>query len=60
LHRSSNANELPLIGIVLNGVTTVIYGSVPAYAAPERRTHALSLFYTIGGHGGATVCRLHR
>jgi hypothetical protein len=47
LHRSSNANELPLIGVVLNGVTTVIYGSVPAYAAPERRTHALSVFYTI-------------
>jgi len=39
---------LPLIGVVLNGVTTVIYGSVPSYAAPERRTHALSVFYTIG------------
>ena len=38
---------LPLLGIVLNGVTTVIYGSVPIYAAPERRTHALSVFYTI-------------
>ena len=39
---------LPLIGVVLNGVTTVIYGSVPSYAASERRTHALSVFYTIG------------
>jgi FSR family fosmidomycin resistance protein-like MFS transporter len=38
---------LPLLGVVLNGVTTVIYGSVPEYAAPERRTHALSVFYTI-------------
>ena len=38
---------LPLLGIALNGVTTVIYGSVPIYAAPERRTHALSVFYTI-------------
>jgi MFS family permease len=38
---------LPLIGVVLNGVTTVIYGAVPTYAAPERRTHALSVFYTI-------------
>jgi predicted MFS family arabinose efflux permease len=37
---------LPLVGAVLNGVTTVIYGSVPAYAAPERRTRALSVFYT--------------
>jgi MFS transporter, FSR family, fosmidomycin resistance protein len=38
---------LPFLGIALNGVTTVIYGSVPVYSAPERRTHALSLFYTI-------------
>jgi len=38
---------LPFVGVVLNGVTTVIYGSVPTYAAPERRTHALSVFYTI-------------
>jgi MFS family permease len=38
---------LPFVGLVLNGVTTVIYGSVPNYAAPERRTHALSVFYTI-------------
>jgi MFS transporter, FSR family, fosmidomycin resistance protein len=38
---------LPLVGVVLNGVTTVIYGSVPDYAAPDRRTHALSVFYTL-------------
>lgn len=38
---------LPFLGIVLNGVTTVIYGSVPNYSAPERRAHALSVFYTI-------------
>src|SRR5262249_10682346 len=38
---------LPFVGVVLNGVTTVIYGSVPNYAAPERRTHLLSVFYTI-------------
>ena len=38
---------LPLLGVVLNGVTTVIYGSVPDYTAPERRTHALSVFYTL-------------
>ena len=38
---------LPALGIALNGVTTVIYGSVPAYVAPERRTHALSVFYTV-------------
>ncbi|HEY6992507.1 MAG TPA: MFS transporter [Xanthobacteraceae bacterium] len=38
---------LPFLGIVLNGVTTVIYGSVPTYSAPERRAHSLSVFYTI-------------
>ena len=38
---------LPFVGLVLNGVTTVIYGSVPSYAAPERGTHLLSVFYTI-------------
>src|SRR5262245_12949583 len=38
---------LPLLGIALNGVTTVIYGSVPAHVAPQRRTHALSVFYTV-------------
>ena len=37
---------LPFVGLVLNGVTTVIYGSVPNYAAPGR-THLLSVFYTI-------------
>ena len=35
-------------GIALNGVTTVFSTrSVPKYAKLERRTHALSVFYTI-------------
>jgi MFS transporter, FSR family, fosmidomycin resistance protein len=38
---------LPVLGVALNGVTTVIYGSVPSYAPPERRVHALSVFYTV-------------
>ena len=38
---------LPFLGIVLNGVTTVVYGSVPNYVAPARRTHALGVFYTL-------------
>jgi MFS transporter, FSR family, fosmidomycin resistance protein len=38
---------LPFVGVVLNGVTTVIYGAVPSYAAPGRSTHLLSVFYTI-------------
>jgi MFS family permease len=56
-HRSGNCGGLAAaaatptgrasIGLVLNGVTTVIFGSVRKYAAPERRTHVLSVFYTI-------------
>jgi MFS family permease len=38
---------LPFLGLVLNGVTTVIYGSVPEYSAPDQKTRALSVFYTI-------------
>jgi MFS family permease len=45
------------VGVVLNGVTTVIYRSVPDYAAPKRRTHALSVFYTLA-IGAAAVSPL--
>jgi FSR family fosmidomycin resistance protein-like MFS transporter len=37
---------LPLIGIALNGTSSVLYGSVPSLVAPEWRTRALSIFYT--------------
>jgi FSR family fosmidomycin resistance protein-like MFS transporter len=37
---------LPLIGIALNGTSSVLYGSVPDLAAPQWRTRALSIFYT--------------
>jgi MFS family permease len=37
---------LPLIGIALNGTSSVLYGSVPDLVAPHWRTHALSVFYT--------------
>jgi MFS transporter, FSR family, fosmidomycin resistance protein len=37
---------LPLIGIALNGTSSVLYGSVPDLVAPQRRTRALSIFYT--------------
>ena len=32
---------LPLIGIALNGTSSVLYGSVPDLVAPDRRTRAL-------------------
>ncbi|MFZ0424216.1 MAG: MFS transporter [Xanthobacteraceae bacterium] len=37
---------LPVIGIALNGTSSVLYGSVPDLVAPHWRTHALSVFYT--------------
>ena len=38
---------LPILGVILNGVTTVTYGSVPDLVTPRRRTRAFSIFYTI-------------
>jgi MFS family permease len=37
---------LPLLGIALNGTSSVLYGSVPALVAPEKRTRAFGQFYT--------------
>jgi len=37
---------LPVVGIALNGTSSVLYGSVPDLVAPERRTRAFSIFYT--------------
>jgi MFS family permease len=37
---------LPFFGIVLNGTSSAIYGSVPLLATPAQRNHAFSWFYT--------------
>src|SRR5262249_33563711 len=37
---------LPLLGIALNGTSSVLYGSVPNLVTPERRARAFSIFYT--------------
>jgi MFS transporter, FSR family, fosmidomycin resistance protein len=37
---------LPLLGIALNGTSSVLYGSVPELVEPHWRTRALSIFYT--------------
>lgn len=37
---------LPVIGMALNGTSSVLYGTVPELVAPERRARAFSLFYT--------------
>lgn len=37
---------LPIIGIALNGTSSVLYGSVPLFVTLERRSHAFGIFYT--------------
>jgi MFS transporter, FSR family, fosmidomycin resistance protein len=37
---------LPVIGIALNGTSSVLYGSVPVLVKPERRTRAFGIYYT--------------
>ena len=44
---------LPLIGMALNGTSSVLYGTVPELVTPERRQRAFSIFYTGGVGAGA-------
>jgi predicted MFS family arabinose efflux permease len=37
---------LPLLGIGLNGTSSVLYGSVPVLVGPEKRARAFGIFYT--------------
>jgi MFS family permease len=37
---------LPVIGVMLNGTSTVLYGSVPNLVAPARRARMFGIFYT--------------
>ena len=37
---------LPLIGVALNGTSSVLYGSVPELVPPARRQRAFGIFYT--------------
>ncbi|WP_343583566.1 MFS transporter [Herbaspirillum sp.] len=37
---------LPLLGLALNGTSSVLYGTVPELAGSEKRDHAFALFYT--------------
>jgi len=36
----------PLLGVVLNGTSSVLYGSVPELVAPQARNRAFACFYT--------------
>ena len=48
---------LPLIGIALNGTSSVLYGSVPDLVAPEKHARAFGVFYT-GTIGAGAVAPL--
>jgi FSR family fosmidomycin resistance protein-like MFS transporter len=37
---------LPVIGVMLNGTSSVLYGSVPELVEPARRTRMFGIFYT--------------
>ena len=45
---------LPLVGLMLNGTSSVLYGTIPEFVSSERRTHAFAIFYTGGSVAGAT------
>ena len=46
---------LPVIGIALNGTSSVLYGSVPDIVPAGRRARAFSVFYTGSIGAGATA-----
>jgi hypothetical protein len=48
---------LPLLGLALNGTSSVLYGAVPDLAGAGKREQAFALFYTgtIGGGALAPV-----
>ena len=48
---------LPLIGIALNGTSSVLYGSVPDLVEPEKHARAFGIFYT-GTIGAGAIAPL--
>ena len=44
---------LPLVGVALNGTSSVLYGTVPEFVTPQRRARAFGIFYTGGSVAGA-------
>lgn len=39
---------VPVVGIALNGTSSVLYGTIGDFVDPERRSRAFGLFYTLG------------
>jgi predicted MFS family arabinose efflux permease len=45
----------PVLGVVLNGTSSILYGSVPELVAPHARNEAFAFFYTVGIGSGAVA-----
>jgi MFS transporter, FSR family, fosmidomycin resistance protein len=45
----------PLIGVVLNGTSSILYGTVPELALPDREARAFGIFYTLTIGAGAVA-----
>jgi MFS family permease len=50
---------LPMIGVALNGTSSVLYGSVPELVEPEKRARMFSIFYTGTIGSGAVAPALY-
>lgn len=50
---------LPLLGVALNGTSSVLYGTVTEFVAPERHARAFGLFYTLGSGASALAPALY-
>ena len=46
---------LPVLGVGLNGTSSVLYGTVADLVTPERRARAYGLFYTLGVGSGSVA-----
>jgi len=46
---------LPLLGVALNGTSSVLYGTVAELVDPQRRSRVYGLFYTVGIGTGAVT-----
>lgn len=44
--------SMPLLGIGLNGTSSVLYGTVAEFARADRQARAFGLFYTLGSAAG--------
>jgi MFS transporter, FSR family, fosmidomycin resistance protein len=44
---------IPVLGVVLAGTSSVLYGTIPEFVTEARRTHAFAIFYTGGSVAGA-------